>query len=157
MGKDLSQRISLSLPADVVEGLERWMEQRESHNRSLAVTSILREELTGLGGCADEVVAGSITLFYDETFPGLQTRVTGLLRCHVKEVVTSLSVLLESSMRMEILVVQGPIRALERLVSQLLSFKGVRTGRLTLSRTVLPPLHGRPAYKMEASYESVHD
>ncbi|NNM66669.1 MAG: nickel-responsive transcriptional regulator NikR [Spirochaetales bacterium] len=156
MEKDLAQRISLSLPADVVEGLEKWMEQRESHNRSMAVTSILREELAGLSGCIHEVVAGSITLFYDETRPGLQARVAGLLRCHVKEVVTSLSVLLESSMRMEILVVQGPRGTLEKIVAQLLSLKGVRTGRLTLSRTVLPPLHGRPAYKMEASYESVH-
>ena len=156
MDKDLSQRISLSLPTDVVAGLERWMEQRESHNRSMAVTSILREELTGLSCSVHEVVAGSITLFYDETRPGLQARVASLLRCHVKEVVTSLSVLLESSMRMEILVVQGPAGTLEMLVSHLLALKGVRTGRLTLSRTVLPPLHGRPAYKMEATYEPVH-
>ncbi len=156
MEKDLTQRISLSLPADVVAGLERWMSQRQAHNRSMAVTSILREELTSLSGSLDEVVAGSITLFYDETSPGLQSRVVNLYRCYVKEVVTSLSVLLEASMRMEILVVQGPVGTLERLVSQLLSLKGVRTGRLTLSRTVLPPLHGRPAYQMENNNEPIH-
>lgn len=154
MGKDLSQRVSLSLPADVVMGLDRWMEQRQAHNRSMAVTSILREEFTGLSGSLHEVVAGSITLFYDETRQGLQSRVASVLRSHVKEVVTSLSVLLESSMRMEILVVQGPVSTLERLVLQLLSLKGVRTGRLSLSREVLPPLHGRPLYKMEDTDES---
>lgn len=145
--KELAQRISLSLPFDVVEGLNSWMQQRNVENRSQAVTSILREELANYQGPPSQIMAGSITLFYDETRLGLQTKVAELQRIYVKEVVTSLSVLLENTMRMEVLIVQGPLDTLEKIVSRFLVLKGVRTGKLTLTTAVLPPLHRRAIYK----------
>jgi len=139
------QRISLSLPADVAEALDFVMEARGAQNRSQVVASILREELIGLRRSnPDEVMAGTITLFYEEGQSGLPGRLAALQRVHVKEVVSSLSVLLEKSMRMDVLVVQGPMQVLDTLVLALTTLKGVRTGKLTLTNAVLPPLYGRP-------------
>lgn len=137
-------RISLSLPPEVVEALDVVLQARGNANRSQVVASILREELIGLRRSnPDEVMAGTITLFYDDAQPGLAGRLSSLQRNHLKEVVSSLSVLLEKSMRMEVLVVQGPLRVLDTLVSALTNLKGVRTGKLTLTDAVLPPLYGR--------------
>lgn len=137
-------RVSLSLPPDVADALDTVLEARGTQNRSQVVASILREELIGLRRSnPDEVMAGTITLFYDDTQPGLAGRLAALQRVHVKEVVSSLSVLLENSMRMEVLVVQGPLKVLDTLVSALTTLKGVRTGKLTLTDAVLPPLYHR--------------
>lgn len=136
-------RVSLSLPPDVVEALDHVLAARGTQNRSLVVASILREELIGLRRAnPDEVMAGSITLFYDDQQAGLSGRLAALQRTHVNEVVSSLSVLLEKSMRMEVLLVQGPLRILDGLVSALTALKGVRTGKLTLTDAILPPLYG---------------
>ena len=138
-------RISLSLPADVAEGLEDLVEKRGYANRSLAVTEIVREEIVNhRRSNPHEVMAGSITLFYDETRPGLCEKLAAVLRQHLKEVVASLSVLLEATMRMDVLIVQGPVGVLDGLLQDLLALKGVETGKLTLTSAVLPPLYERP-------------
>lgn len=138
------QRITLSLPADVAEALEDLVVARGAENRSQAVAAILREQLIGHRRTnLEAVMAGSITLFYDEARAGTGAKVAALLRSHLKEVISSLSVLLEGSMRMEVLVVQGPVRVLEQLSADLSALKGVQTGKLTLTTAVLPPLYDR--------------
>ena len=139
------KRISLSLPVEVADGLEELVIERGYANRSLAVSDILREELVNHRRSNPlELMAGSITLFYDESKPGLGEKLSAILRVRLKEVVASLSVLLEDTMRMDVLIVQGPVGVLEGLLGELLTLKGVETGKLTLTSAVLPPLHERP-------------
>jgi len=139
-----AQRITLSLPEDVADALDDLVEARGAENRSQAVASILRDQMIGRRRTnPDEVMAGTITLIYDEARTG--TRVATLQRSHLKEVVSSLSVMLEGWQRMEVLVVQGPVRVLDRLVADLTALKGVQTGQLTLTSAVLPPLYEKQA------------
>ncbi len=138
------QRVSLSLPCEVFEGLEALAAHRGYANRSLAVTDILREELVNhRRNDPTEVMAGSITLVYDESRPGLVERLLSVFRRRLKEVVANLSVLLEGTMRMDVLIVQGPVGVLEELLAEILATRGVETGKLTLTSAVLPPLHER--------------
>lgn len=140
------RRISVSLPVAVFEGLEDLVRRRGCDTRSTAVADLVREEVVNQRRARpDEVMAGSITLFYDEARPGLAERLARVLRAHLKEVVTSLSVLLEGTMRMDVLVVQGPVPVLDGLLAALIALKGVETGKLTLTSAVLPPLHERPS------------
>jgi CopG family nickel-responsive transcriptional regulator len=137
-------RVSLSLPNEVFDGLEVLSERRGYANRSLAVADILREELVNQRRLdPDEVMAGTITLVYDESRPGLAEKLLSTFRRRLKEVVANLSVLLENTMRMDVLIVQGPVGILDELVSELVALKGVETGKLTLTAAVLPPLHER--------------
>jgi len=138
------QRVSLSLPSDVFEGLEALAAHRGYSNRSLAVTDILREELVNhRRSDPEQVMAGTITLVYDESRPGLAEKLLLTFRRRLKEVVANLSVLLEGTMRMDVLIVQGPVGILEEILSELVALKGVETGKLTLTSAVLPPLHER--------------
>jgi CopG family nickel-responsive transcriptional regulator len=138
------QRITLSLAADVAESLDTLVAVRGAENRSQAVTAILREELIGLRRSnPDEVMAGTITLFYDESRAGTRDKIAQLQRVRAKEVVSSLSVILEHEMRMEVLVVQGPVKVLDGLVAELTALRGVQTGKLTLTSAILPPLHDK--------------
>lgn len=140
-----AQRISLSIPADVCEGLEKIVLQRGYENRSQAVTEILRHALIHeKRRNPATVMAGTICLFYDESRPGLRDRVSLILRQYLKEVVSSLGVMLEKGQRMEVLVVQGPVGTLDELVADLNACRGLETGALSLSSAILPPLHNSP-------------
>jgi CopG family nickel-responsive transcriptional regulator len=135
-------RISLSLPSEVYEGLDQLIQARGYENRSQAVGEILRKELvTHRRNQPESVMAGTISLFYDEGKSGIQSKVSAILRTHVKEVVSSLSVMLEDQRRMEVLVVQGPVQVLDSLVRDLNACRGLETGQLVLSSAVLPPLY----------------
>lgn len=135
-------RVSLSLPSEVYEGLDQLVQTRGYENRSQAVGEILRKELVvHRKNLPDSVMAGTISVFYDEGKPGIQTKVAAILRSHVKEVVSSLSVMLEDQRRMEVLVVQGPVQVLDSLVRDLNACRGLETGQLVLSSAVLPPLY----------------
>lgn len=135
-------RISLSLPADVYEGLDDLIQSRGYENRSQAVGEILRKELVShRRNQPDSVMAGTISLFYDEGKPGIQAKVSAILRAHVKEVVSSLGVMLEDQRKMEVLVVQGPVHVLDALVRDLNACRGLETGQMVLSPAVLPPLY----------------
>jgi CopG family nickel-responsive transcriptional regulator len=80
-------------------------------------------------------------LFYDQTKNNLLTQLAELQRQHVAEVISSLHVQLEQNFMMEVILVQGPAQKLKLITNALVACKGVKAGKLTLTTTVLPPLH----------------
>ena len=57
--------------------------------------------------------------------------------------ISSQHVLLEHDHVMEVVIVQGAARTLRKICNRFRSCKGVRTGRLSLSSTIMPPLKTR--------------
>jgi CopG family nickel-responsive transcriptional regulator len=92
----------------------------------------------------DTLMAGTITIVYDESKGNLLQRLAELERRFLDEVISSLHVQLENDHRIEVLLVQGPARTLQHIADQLLALKGVKTGKLTLTTMLMPPLHPLP-------------
>lgn len=136
------RRISISLPSDLQEDFDELLKRRGFENRSQAIAELIRAEITDQLQEEDtRVMAGTISLFYDETQRGIQQQITNLQRRHVAEVIASHHVLLEHNHRMEILVVQGPVGTLRTIIDAFLALRGVKTGTLNLTPMILPPLH----------------
>jgi len=137
-------RLSLSIPADVADGLEALVAERGYPNRSAAVADVVRNVLVEeRRRLPDAVMAGTVTLFYDENCGTLQSDIARVQRKYLTEVVSNLSVMLEADKRMEVLIVQGPVQILDKLVYDLTALRGVESGRLQLASALLPPLHER--------------
>lgn len=137
-----TRRMSVSLPASLQRDFDRMLKERGFENRSQAVAELITAEIAE--HCSEDgeaVMAGTLTLFYDESKRNIQQDIATLQRKHLAEVVSSQHVMLEKNHRMEILVVQGPVKTLRKLVNGLLSLRGVKTGSLTLTPMLLPPLH----------------
>lgn len=147
-----TKRISVSLPGTVYDALDEVIKNQGFENRSQAIAEIIMarsaqlEEETG-----NEVRAGVITLVYDVTKGSIQRELAELQRAHIDEVISALSVLLEDQHVMEVMIVQGPARKLRSLANQCISRKGVRTGKLTLSSHLMPPLHPLPQARMASA------
>lgn len=140
------RRISVSLPEGVFRELDEMVAQRGLENRSKAIAEMIshfvlaRRETAG-----DPVMAGMIALVYDEGRGGLAQRLFELERKYRKEVVSSLHVQLEDDHRMEVVVVQGPVRILKQITDRILSCKGVISCKLTLTDIIIPQVHSAPA------------
>lgn len=139
-------RISVSLPPDLLAELDRMVESRGYSSRSQAIGEMvnyhLAEHKREIG---DDVMAGTITLFYDRQTRGLQGRISDLQVRHIDEVISSLHVYLTENRVLEVILVQGPANALQKIADEFVALRGVLAGRLQLLAAVIPPLHLRPA------------
>lgn len=135
-------RISISLPPDVSRGLDRLVEARGFENRSQAVTSIINESLVEHQKETEEgIMAGTITLFYNQGRKNILGELAALKRRFLNEVIGSLQVQLENNHVMDVILVQGPVDILQKITNHLVACKGVKVGKLTLTSTIMPPIH----------------
>jgi CopG family nickel-responsive transcriptional regulator len=139
--KDRLARFSVSLPESLLDELDAMVKNRGYASRSQAVASLARDGLldyaTQLGTAS---VAGTISLVYDHTTKGLQTRLAAIQHKYYLMVVTSMHVHLETHNYMEVLLVQGPAQKLRLFADELITCRGVKQGKLNLTATAMPPL-----------------
>ena len=135
-------RISVSLPADLLEELDHMVASRGYGSRSQAIVEMahyqLAEHKRTLG---DEVMAGTLTLLYNRATRGLQGRLADLQYQYLTEVISSLHVHLSEDQMLEVLLVQGPASRLQAIANEMISLRGVVNGHLHLLAAVIPPLH----------------
>ncbi len=139
---DPAERVSVTIPRSVLAKFDSVLEQRGFSNRSQAIAEILNREIIDASSEeVDQVMAGTITIFYSTLRNNLQSTLSKIQRKHIAEVISSLHVQLENDHIMEVLVVQGPAWKLRDIANELITCKGVKTGNLNLSSTIIPPLH----------------
>jgi CopG family nickel-responsive transcriptional regulator len=140
------QRISVSLPESVFCELDQLVAERGWENRSKAISVMVTQSaLEHREENGETLMAGTITIVYDESQGNLLERLAELERRFLDEVISSHHVQLENDHRIEVLLVQGPARSLQKIADELLALKGVKTGKLTLTTMLMPPLHPLPS------------
>ncbi|HET8710979.1 MAG TPA: nickel-responsive transcriptional regulator NikR [Spongiibacteraceae bacterium] len=141
-GKNLVSRISISLPEELLIDLDEMVERRGFESRSQAIGDMINQHVVEhkreLG---DEVMAGTITLLYDHSTRGLQKQLADLQHEHIDEVISSLHVHLMHHQTMEVILVQGPVLQLQKIADEMITMRGVITGKLQMMAAVIPPLH----------------
>lgn len=139
-------RISISLPEPLLRQLDSMVAVRGFESRSQAIAEMINQQLVEhqqeLG---DEVMTGTITLVYDHSTPGLQKQLADLQHRHISEVISSLHVHLMHAHTMEVILVQGPATQLQSITDKMVTCRGVITGRLQLTATIIPQVHPLPA------------
>ena len=134
-------RISVSLQEALLQQLDEMVRERGFESRSQAIAEMISHQVTAhkkeLG---NEVMAGTITLLYDHSTPRLQKTLADLQHEHISEVISSLHVHLMHSQTMEVILVQGPAANLQLLADKMTTNRGVISGKLQLSTTLMPQL-----------------
>jgi CopG family nickel-responsive transcriptional regulator len=144
-------RISISLPQDLQADVDEMVARRGFGSRSQAIADMLRQHVAEhRAHDGDEVMAGTITILYDNGTPGLQQTLAELQYRHLDEVISSLHVHLMDHRTLEVILVQGPAQTVLRIADQIVTLRGVITGRLQLMAAVIPPLHPLPAVGLTA-------
>jgi CopG family nickel-responsive transcriptional regulator len=88
----------------------------------------------------DDIMVGTITLLYDRSTRGLQKRLADTQYRNIKEVISSLHVHLTRNQMMEVILVQGHVHKLQEIADELITQRGMLTGRLQLLAAVIPQL-----------------
>ncbi|MBN8729945.1 MAG: nickel-responsive transcriptional regulator NikR [Acidobacteria bacterium] len=132
---DLS-RIGVAIDASLLHKFDDLISERGYTNRSEAFRDLIRDELVRHDWEKPEVpVVGTVTLVYDHHVRQLSERLTGLQHDHHHNILSTLHVHLDHDNCLEVLVVKGRAGEVRKIADALLSTKGVKHGRLTLTTT----------------------
>jgi CopG family nickel-responsive transcriptional regulator len=135
-------RISMSLPEELLLELDQMVAQRGFGSRSQAISDMLHQFLLEhKRQRGDEIMVGTVTLFYDNSVAGVQKQLADLQYRHIDEVISSLHVHLMHNQTMEVILVQGPVKALQRIADEMISRRGVISGKMNLIAALIPQLH----------------
>ena len=113
---DKVHRISVSLPESLTKALDQMVTDCSFVNRSQAIAQMVRDNLLDHHRQkGSQIMAGTVTLVYDEARPKLRAKLIHIQRKHIDTVISSLNVLLENYHSLEVLQVQGPVDTLNKI------------------------------------------
>jgi CopG family transcriptional regulator, nickel-responsive regulator len=132
----------MSLPEELLVELDRMVAQRGFDSRSQAISDMLHQFLVEhKRQRSDELMVGTVTLYYDNSAAGLQKQLADLKYRHIDEVISSLHVHLVHNQTMEVILMQGPVKTLQRIADEMISRRGVISGKMHLVASLIPQLH----------------
>jgi CopG family nickel-responsive transcriptional regulator len=129
-------RIGVAIDTDLLRKFDHLIERRGYANRSEAFRDLIRDQLVEAARQhPDSEVVGTVTLVYNHHVRLLSERLTDMQHDHYHHILSTLHVHLDHDNCLEVLVLKGKARAVEKLADALISTKGVKHGRLTITTT----------------------
>jgi CopG family nickel-responsive transcriptional regulator len=129
-------RFSVSLPSELARELDIMIGEKGYSNRSQFISDIVRDRLIDhQAETSTAQIAGTITIVYDHHKPKLQSLLTELQHDNGDLIVSTLHVHLDHHNCLEVLVVRGDAARIRVLADSIISTKGVKNGRLTVTGT----------------------
>lgn len=127
-------RIGVAIDEDLLARFDRLLEQRNYPNRSEAFRDLIRAELEA-ETVKDPVaeVVGSLTLVYDHHVRMLSDKLLDLQHEFHEAILSTLHVHLDHDNCLEVLLIRGPAGRVRHIADALISTKGVKHGKLTIT------------------------
>src|SRR5580700_6170399 len=130
---DLS-RIGVAIDSALLRKFDDLIAERGYTNRSEAFRDLIRDALIErTAERPDSIVVGTLTLVYDHHVRQLSERLTDMQHQHYHDVLSTLHVHLDHDNCLEVLILKGKAAAVRKMADALISTKGVKHGRLTIT------------------------
>lgn len=127
-------RIGVAIDEDLLGQFDGLLARKGYSNRSEAFRDLIRDALVREETTDPEREAvGTLTLVYDHHVRQLADKLTDMQHDHFREIISTLHVHMDHDNCLEVLVLRGRAGAIRRIADKLVSTKGVKHGRLTLT------------------------
>ncbi|MFZ5811265.1 MAG: nickel-responsive transcriptional regulator NikR [Thermodesulfobacteriota bacterium] len=134
MGKTI--RFGVSLNSELLEKFDLLCQEKSYQTRSEAIRDLIRNVLVQKEWeQTDREIAGVLSLVYDHHMSDLAQRLTEIQHEAHELILSSLHVHLDHHNCLEVLILRGPGEQIQKLSQKLISTKGVKHGKLTLTTT----------------------
>ena len=127
-------RIGVAIDSNLLEKFDQLIAKRGYGNRSEAFRDLIREELVQKAWeSPDDLIFGTITLVYDHHVRMLSDKLTDVQHQHFESVLSSMHVHIDHDNCLEVIIVKGRAKDVQHIANALISTKGVKHGRLTIT------------------------
>jgi len=126
-------RFGVSIEEDLLKRFDQEIEKKGYSNRSEAIRDLIREQIVMEEWESDKETVGTITIVYDHHTRDLSSNLTHIQHSFEGDIKSVLHIHLDHHNCLEVLVVSGKGRLLQQFADQLVSIKGVKHGKLTMT------------------------
>ncbi len=128
------KRFGVSLEEDSLEKLDKFVEDNQFPNRSQAIRFMIENSFIEQKWQCNNEVAGAIVLLYDHHKSDVSHKAGHLQHEFHTLVLSTQHIHLSHDLCLESIAVKGKAKDLTNLADKLISLKGVRHGKLVMSR-----------------------
>lgn len=132
---DELMRFGVSLDRRLLEEFDRHIRRRHYTNRSEALRDLIRANLVSDEWDENKETVGTITFVYDHHVRDLAGKLTDIQHAYQGQILSGMHVHLDHSHCLEVLVVKGKGTDIKKVADALVSVKGVKHGKLTMTTT----------------------
>ncbi|MBV8811837.1 MAG: nickel-responsive transcriptional regulator NikR [Acidobacteriaceae bacterium] len=134
-------RIGVAIDSELLTRFDNFIAKRGYTNRSEAFRDLIRDRLvTATIEDPRAAVVGTVTLIYDHQSRLLPEKLMNLQHAHHEVIVCTTHAHLDHDSCLEVIVLKGHSKRVQKLADALIGIKGVQHGRLVMSspKTCLP-------------------
>lgn len=128
-------RFGVSLDRQLLQEFDRHIRRRRYTNRSEALRDLIRDNLVGQEWDDNKDTVGTITFVYNHHVPDLTAKLTDIQHDYQGRILSGMHVHLDHDHCLEVLVVKGKGSEIKKVADALVSVKGVKHGKLTMTTT----------------------
>lgn len=128
-------RFGVSVDHHLLDDFDRLIQRRKYTNRSEALRDLIRDNLVGQEWDEDRETVGTITFVYDHHVRDLTRKLTDIQHRYQKLILSGMHVHLDHDHCLEVLIVKGKGSEIKKVSDALVSVKGVKHGKLTMTTT----------------------
>ncbi len=128
------KRFGVSLEDDLLESLDQYVLENGFSNRSQAIRFLVEKNLAEKKWLCNHIVAGTIIIMYDQGKKEIASKVILIEQDYQDVILSSSQYFINKNFCLHIATVMGAALRLTELSDRLTSIKGIKHGKLVMSR-----------------------
>ena len=131
-------RFGVSIKPDLLKIFDKMIKKEGYTNRSEAIRDLIRKNLiTEKNKNPNEETIGTLTMIYNHHVGSLTDKLLDLQHDHTKEILVTTHVHIDHHNCLEILVIKGKHRNIQKLADNIKALKGIKHGELVTTKSSL--------------------
>lgn len=128
------KRFGVSIEPDLLNKFDKLIDREGYENRSEAIRDLIRHTLINTKKLdPDSIAMGTLTMIYDHHTGNLTNRLLELQHAHTSEILTTTHIHLDHDNCLEVLILKGKTKQIQKLADNIKSLKGIKHGELVIT------------------------
>lgn len=128
------KRFGVSLESNLLEALDRYVSDNGFANRSQAIRFLVEKNIAEQKWQCNHTVAGTVVIMYDQAKKDIALRIEEIQRECQELILSSTQYYINRNFCLHIATVMGTAQRLTALSDRLTAIKGIKHGKLVMSR-----------------------
>jgi CopG family nickel-responsive transcriptional regulator len=131
---DKIKRFGVSIEPELLNKFDKLIDREGYENRSEAIRDLIRDSLiTTKKHNPESIAMGTLTMIYDHHTGNLTNRLLKIQHNHTSEILTTTHIHLDHDNCLEVLILKGKTKNIQKLADNIKSLKGIKHGELVIT------------------------
>lgn len=128
------KRFGVSLEDNLLESLDQYVDENGFANRSQAIRFLIEKNVAEQKWQCNHLVAGTLVIMYDQVKKEISAKMAAIEQVYKDVILSSSQYYINCNFCLHIVTVMGTARRLTELADKLTTIKGIKHGKLVMSR-----------------------